>query len=88
MPVPHALLREAFALLSTKTLHTVAEHNDIRGWKKMTPAKLRLAQAALGKKGTIVADLCRELSVSSQTLYRHVSPTGELRQSGKKVFSR
>jgi DNA invertase Pin-like site-specific DNA recombinase len=55
---------------------------------KMTPAKLRLAQAALGKKGTIVADLCRELGISSQTLYRHVSPTGALRLSGRKVIGR
>jgi len=54
---------------------------------KMTPAKLRLAQAALGKRGTVVADLCRELGVSSQTLYRHVSPTGQLRASGKQVIS-
>src|SRR6478752_1602980 len=46
---------------------------------KMTPAKLRLAQAAMGKKGTIVADLCNELGISSQTLYRHVSPSGQLR---------
>lgn len=55
---------------------------------KMTPAKLRLAQATMGKKGTIVADLCDELGISSQTLYRHVSPTGELRASGSKVISR
>ena len=55
---------------------------------KMTSAKLRLAQATMGKKGTIVADLCEELGISSQTLYRHVSPTGELRTSGRKVISR
>jgi hypothetical protein len=55
---------------------------------KMTPAKLRLAQAAMGKKGTIVADLCEELGISSQTLYRHVSPTGEVRPNGKAVISR
>jgi hypothetical protein len=55
---------------------------------KMTPAKLRLAQAAMSKRGTIVADLCGELGVSSQTLYRHVSPTGELRASGKKIISK
>src|ERR1700674_2469753 len=54
---------------------------------KMTPAKLRLAQAAMGKKGTIVADLCKELGVSSQTLYRHVSPSGQLRGDGKKLIS-
>jgi lambda repressor-like predicted transcriptional regulator len=35
---------------------------------KMTPAKLRLAQAAVGKRGTVVADLCEELGISSQTL--------------------
>ena len=54
----------------------------------MTAAKLRLAQAAMGKKGTVVADLCNELSISSQTLYRHVSPTGELRANGKKIISK
>jgi lambda repressor-like predicted transcriptional regulator len=42
----------------------------------MTPAKLHLAQAAMGKKGTIVADLCEELGISSQTLYRHISLPG------------
>jgi DNA invertase Pin-like site-specific DNA recombinase len=55
---------------------------------KMTPAKLRLAQAAMGKRGTVVADLCDELGVSSQTLYRHVSPTGQLRADGKKLISK
>jgi DNA invertase Pin-like site-specific DNA recombinase len=55
---------------------------------KMTPAKLRQAQHALGKKGTVVADLCNELGISSQTLYRHVSPIGELRSSGKKSFGK
>lgn len=46
---------------------------------KMTSAKLRLAQAAMGKHGTVVAELCRELGVSRQTLYRHVAPDGSLR---------
>jgi hypothetical protein len=54
---------------------------------KMTPAKLRLAKAAMGKRGTIVADLCR-LGVSSQTLYRRVSPAGQLRGDGKKLISK
>ncbi|MEM8821346.1 MAG: recombinase family protein [Pseudomonadota bacterium] len=55
---------------------------------KMTPAKLRLAQAAMGKPETSVGALCRELGVSSQTLYRHVSPEGELRPDGRKLLSR
>ena len=42
----------------------------------MTPAKLRLAQAAMAKRDTRVGDLCQELGVTRQTLYRFVDPTG------------
>ena len=42
---------------------------------KMTPAKLRLAMASMGRPGTRVSDLCEELGITRQTLYRHVSPT-------------
>jgi DNA invertase Pin-like site-specific DNA recombinase len=49
---------------------------------KMTPAKLRLAMAAMGKPETNVGDLCRELGITRSTLYRHVSPIGELRGDG------
>ena len=55
---------------------------------KMTPAKVRLAMASMGKPDTHVGDLCAELGVTRQTLYRHVSPAGELRDDGKKVLSR
>ena len=55
---------------------------------KMTPAKLRLAQAAMGKPETKVADLCAELGVARQTLYRHVTPQGEIRPDGEKLLSR
>ena len=53
---------------------------------KMTPAKLRLARAAMGQPETKVGDLCEELGVTRQTLYRFVSPTGELRDDGKKLL--
>jgi DNA invertase Pin-like site-specific DNA recombinase len=53
---------------------------------KMTPAKLRLAMASMGKPETKVAILCAELGVTRQTLYRHVSPNGELRPDGKKLI--
>jgi DNA invertase Pin-like site-specific DNA recombinase len=46
---------------------------------KMTPAKLRLAMAAMGKPETNVGNLCRELGITRSTLYRHVSPIGEAR---------
>src|ERR1700722_17129182 len=34
-------------------------------------AKLRLAQAAMGRPETKIAPLCRELGITRQTLYRH-----------------
>ncbi|HYZ21902.1 MAG TPA: recombinase family protein [Rhodopila sp.] len=55
---------------------------------KMTPAKLRLAQAAMGKPETKIGPLCRELGVSRQTLYRHVAPDGALREHGAKLLGR
>lgn len=53
---------------------------------KMTPAKVRLAAASMGQPGTKVGELCKELGVTRQTLYRHVSPTGELRPDGRKAL--
>ncbi len=55
---------------------------------KMTPAKLRLAMAAMGKPETKVGELCQELSITRQTLYRHVAPDGALREDGKKLLER
>jgi DNA invertase Pin-like site-specific DNA recombinase len=55
---------------------------------KMTAAKLRLAMAAMGQPETKVGDLCAELGITRQTLYRHVGPDGVLREDGKKLLSR
>jgi DNA invertase Pin-like site-specific DNA recombinase len=55
---------------------------------KMTLAKLRLARAAGGQPETNVADLCAELGVTRHTLYRFVSPKGELRGDGEKMLAR
>ena len=79
-------------LISERTLAGLASarargRNGGRPYK-MTPAKLRLAMASMGKPGTRVSDLCTELGITRQTLYRHVSPTGELRPGGKKLLSR
>ncbi len=54
----------------------------------MTTAKLRLAQAAIGKPETKIADLCAELGVTRQTLYRHVTADGLLRPDGEKLLNR
>jgi len=53
---------------------------------KMTTAKLRLAMAAMGNIETKIGPLCEELGIGKQTLYRHLSPQGELRDDGKKLL--
>ncbi|WP_456237603.1 recombinase family protein [Dietzia cinnamea] len=55
---------------------------------KMTPAKVRLAMASMGQPETNVAALCEELGITRQTLYRYVSPTGELRPDGRKLLTK
>jgi DNA invertase Pin-like site-specific DNA recombinase len=79
-------------LISERTLAGLASARA-RGRKggrpfKMTTAKLRLARAAMGQPETKVGDLCDELGITRQTLYRHVSPKGELRPDGVKLLSR
>src|SRR4051794_20003659 len=78
-------------LISERTIAGLASARA-RGRKggrpyKMTPAKVRLAIASMGQPGTKVGELCAELGVTRQTLYRHVSPTGELREDGRKLLS-
>ena len=53
---------------------------------KMTAAKLRLAQVAMGQPETKVADLCLELGITRQTLYRHVDPKGQFRADALKIL--
>ena len=43
-------------------------------------AKVRLAMAAMGQKETKVTDLCSELAIARQTLYRHLAPDGDAAQ--------
>lgn len=54
---------------------------------KMTPAKLRLARASMGQPDTNVGELCKELGITRQTLYRYVSPAGELREAGHQLVA-
>jgi len=55
----------------------------------LTKTQVRLAQAAMKSRDTTVRELCRELGgITRATLYRYVSPTGELRDHGKRVLER
>lgn len=53
----------------------------------MGKAQVRLAQAAMGHKETRVGSLCEELGITRTTLYRYVSPQGELRPQGERVLA-
>lgn len=53
---------------------------------KMTASKVRLAMAGMGQSGTNVGELCKELGITRQTLYRHVAPDGTLRDDGHKLL--
>lgn len=53
---------------------------------KMTPAKLRLAMASMGSREANIGDLCKELGITRQTLYRHVAPDGSLRENGASLL--
>ncbi len=78
------------ALISERTRAglVAARVRGRRGGRRssMTPAKVNLAMAAMSNKDTVVSDLCRELGIARQTLYRYVSPAGKLRESGKKLL--
>jgi len=85
-----ALAEYERALISERTKAGLASARA-RGRKggapfKMTAAKVRLAMAAMGKPETVVGDLCNELGVTRQTLYRHVGPDGALREDGRKLL--
>jgi DNA invertase Pin-like site-specific DNA recombinase len=74
----------------TKAGHASARARGRKGGAqfKMTPAKIRLAMAAMGKPGTNVSQLSKELGVTRQTLYRHIGPKGSLRDAGRKLVGK
>jgi DNA invertase Pin-like site-specific DNA recombinase len=54
---------------------------------QLTKSKIRLAQVAMKNKETSISDICQELGgITKQTLYRYVSPDGEIREHGRKVL--
>ena len=52
----------------------------------LTKSQLRLAQASLSNRDTKVSDLCKEIGITRSTLYRYVSPEGEIRPHGQKIL--
>ena len=42
----------------------------------------------MGQPGTKEGELCAELGITRQALYRHVTPKGQLRPDGEKLLRR
>lgn len=50
--------------------------------------QIREIQKAVESREKPIAALCKEYAITSMTLYRYVSPSGELRESAKKVIKK
>ncbi|MCT8341700.1 recombinase family protein [Photorhabdus kleinii] len=53
---------------------------------KLTKSQVRLAQASMKSRDCSVSELCEELGISRQAIYKYVGPDGELREHGKRVL--
>lgn len=53
---------------------------------QLTKSQVRMAQVAMQNRDTSVAQLCQELNITRSTLYRYVSPQGDLRYRGKRML--
>jgi DNA invertase Pin-like site-specific DNA recombinase len=54
----------------------------------LTKTQVRLAEAAMKNRDTSVAELCKELNITRATLYKYISPTGELRDYAIRVLAK
>ncbi len=55
---------------------------------RLTKNQVKYAQVTMKDRNTNVSELCKELGVSRQTLYRYISPSGELREYGMKIVGK
>ena len=53
----------------------------------LSKAQVRLAEASMKNRDTSVVELCKELKIIRATLYKYISPTGELRDYWKRVLN-
>ena len=73
----------------TKAGLEAARARGRKGGRKfiMTKVKLTIASSALKNRETSINELCKELSITRYTLYRYLSPSGELREYAHKLLS-
>lgn len=78
-------LVRAFHATATRRVDSEFRRNPEQSFGRVAEG---LAMAAMGQRQTVVSELCKELGVTRQTLYRHLGPDGSLREDGKKVLAR
>ncbi len=68
---------------------TSARARGRKGGRKfqLTKSQVRLAQVSMKNRDTHISELCKELKVSRQTLYRYLTPDGQLRKYGLQVLN-
>lgn len=73
----------------TKAGLKAARARGRKGGRKflMTKTKLNIARNALQSRDTSINELCSELKITRYTLYRYLSPEGDLRDYGHKLLS-
>ena len=85
-----ALAEFELELMSERTkagLKSARMRGRVGGRKhKMTRQKIIYIQAQLKHPDTIVAELARELKLSTATIYNYVTPKGELTERGQKMM--
>ena len=69
---------------------TAARARGRMGGRKfnLTKAQVRLAEASMKNRDTSVTELCKELKITRATLYKYISPTGDLRDYAKRVLEK
>lgn len=72
----------------TKAGLAAARARGRKGGRKfqLTKSQVRMAQASMKSRDSSVSELCKELGVTRQTLYKYVGPDGELRDYGNRVL--
>lgn len=73
----------------TKAGLKAARARGRKGGRKfiMTKTKLMMARSGLQNRDTKINDLCEELKITRYTLYRYLSPEGNLRDYGHKLLA-
>ena len=79
----------SLALRLTAGIQAARARGRMGGRKfNLTKAQVRLAEASMKNRDTSVTELCKELKITRATLYKYISPTGELRDYAKRVLER